>query len=333
VPDPVSPATAADAVGRRISLRHRVPDPAGGDRDRLTDVVGTLERAGDILSLRRRDGSLTEVPAAAVVAFRVVPPSAGRRGRTAAQWPPAELEQVAALGWRAAEERWVGGARGGWLLRAAGGFTGRANSVLPVGSPPLPLDDALAEVVAFYAERGLAPRFQLPTGTEALAGELDARGWTAYDPVLVLAADLAALPRPGDAASRVRIDPAPDDAWIAAYHYRGGTLPEGARSVLTRGDALAFASVRDVAGDVLAIARGSLDDSWLGVTAVEVAPGARRQGLGTLVVVALAAWARERAGRWAYLQVAEENAAARSAYGRAGFVEHHRYHYRRLDPR
>ena len=333
MPEPVSPAAAADAVGRRISVRHRVPDPAGGDRPRLTDLVGTLERAGDVLAVRRRDGSLAEVPAAAVVAFRVVPPTVGRRGRTAAQWPPAELEQVAARGWRAAEERWVGGARGGWLLRAAGGFTGRANSVLPVGSPPLPLDDALAEVEGFYVERGLLPRFQLPTGAEPLAGELEARGWTGYDPVLVLAADLAALARTGDAVDRVRIDAAPDDAWVDAYHYRGGTLPEGARSVLTRGDALAFASVRDVAGDVLAIARGSLDDSWLGVTAVEVAPGARRQGLGTLVVVALAAWARERAGRWAYLQVAEENAAARSAYGRAGFVEHHRYHYRRLDPR
>jgi GNAT superfamily N-acetyltransferase len=149
--------------------------------------------------------------------------------------------------------------------------------------------------------------------------------------VVVLAADLAALARPGETAARVRIDPAPDDAWVAAYHYDGGALPDGARSVLTRGDVLAFASVRDATGDVVAIARGSLDDSWLGVTAVEVAPGARRQGLGTLVVLALAAWARERAGRWAYLQVLEENAAARSAYGRAGFTEHHRYHYRRQD--
>ena len=298
----------------------------------MTDVVGTLERAGEVLEVRRRDGSLAQVAASTVVALRVVPPPPGRRGRTAAQWPVGELEQVAALGWRAAEERWVGGVREGWLLRAAGGFTSRANSVLPVGSPPLPLDDALDEVVAFYAERGLVPRFQLPTGTEPLDDALDARGWTAYDPVLMLVADLAALARPAGPIERVRIDTAPDDAWVAAYHYRGGELPDGARAVLTRGESLGFASVRDADGGVLAIARGSLDESWLGVTAVEVAPHARRQGLGTLVVVALAAWARERAGRWAYLQVAEENAAARSAYGRAGFAEHHRYHYRRLDP-
>ncbi len=333
MPEPVPPTSADDAVGRRVTLRHRVADPDGGGPPRWTDVVGTLERAGDILSVRRRDGSLAEVPAAAVVAFRVVAPPPGRRGRTAAQWPVAELEEVAARGWRAQEEHWLGGAAGGWLLRASGGFTGRANSVLPLGPPPLPLDEALGAVVSFYSGRGLAPRFQLPAGAEPLAAELDARGWTPYDTVLVLAADLAALARPGAGGPHVQIDAEPDDPWLASYHYRGGALPPDARALLARGDALAFASVRDPGGGVLAIARGALTDSWLGVTAVEVARHARRQGLGTLVVLALADWARAQAGRWAYLQVAEDNAAARAAYGRAGFTEHHRYHYRQLGPR
>ena len=51
----------------------------------------------------------------------------------------AELEAVAAQGWRAPEEAPLGG----WLLRAAEGFTGRANSALAVGDPGLPLADAL----------------------------------------------------------------------------------------------------------------------------------------------------------------------------------------------
>ncbi|HEX6526280.1 MAG TPA: hypothetical protein VF070_40645 [Streptosporangiaceae bacterium] len=38
----------------------------------------------------------------------------------------AELEEVAARGWRGAEEEWLGG----WLLRAGAGFAGRANSAL-----------------------------------------------------------------------------------------------------------------------------------------------------------------------------------------------------------
>ena len=41
----------------------------------------------------------------------------------------AELEVIAAKGWRAPEEERLGG----WLLRAAQGFTGRANSALEHG--------------------------------------------------------------------------------------------------------------------------------------------------------------------------------------------------------
>ena len=59
-----------------------------------------------------------------------------------------DLEEAAAGGWRAPEEtrmkgdwsgqgRWVGD--GGWLLRAAAGFTGRANSALAAGDPGMPL--------------------------------------------------------------------------------------------------------------------------------------------------------------------------------------------------
>ena len=49
--------------------------------------------------------------------------------------------------------------------------------------------------------------------------------------------------------------------------------------VVERGACLGFASVRAADGSVLAIARGSLDEGWLGVTAVEVEPSARRRGL------------------------------------------------------
>ena len=61
------------------------------------------------------------------------------------------LEAAAAGGWRPAEEA----ALGGWLLRAAEGFTGRANSALAVGDPGLPLAAATAKVRDWYRARGL----------------------------------------------------------------------------------------------------------------------------------------------------------------------------------
>src|SRR6266705_4661080 len=62
-----------------------------------------------------------------------------------------ELEAVAARGWRAPEEAPLGG----WLLRAAEGFTGRANSALAVGDPGMPLAAATAKVSDWYRARGL----------------------------------------------------------------------------------------------------------------------------------------------------------------------------------
>ncbi|GAA4224280.1 hypothetical protein GCM10022254_03360 [Actinomadura meridiana] len=67
--------SAAD-VGRRISLRRRLPT------GEYSDVVGVLESWSDnILSVRRRDGELVEVPEAAMVAAKVVPPRPPPRRR------------------------------------------------------------------------------------------------------------------------------------------------------------------------------------------------------------------------------------------------------------
>src|SRR5205085_11550376 len=101
-----------------------------------------------------------------------------------------DLERAAALGWRATETARVGE----WLLRAAGGFTGRANSALALGDPGVPVAEAVARVAPWYAERGLRPLFLLPTPSRyapALDGELDRRGWTHGDEVRVLVAPVA----------------------------------------------------------------------------------------------------------------------------------------------
>lgn len=64
-----------------------------------------------------------------------------------------DLEEAAACGWRAPEEA----ALGRWLLRAAEGFTGRANSALAVGDPGMPLAAAVSEVCRWYQALGLPP--------------------------------------------------------------------------------------------------------------------------------------------------------------------------------
>jgi GNAT superfamily N-acetyltransferase len=301
---------AGDPVGHKVVVR-RV---TGGG---ASDVVGVLVDAGaDSLVVRRRDGSLVEMSRSTVTVMKSVP---------AAPRDVLALEEVAALGWPAPDTRWLGR----WLLRAAGGWTGRGNSVLPLGDPGLPLDEALADVTNWYAARGLPGRFTIPTpARELLDGALTARGWRPYNPTAVLTADLSVLLRGMPAAELpVTVEPRPSADWLSLYHYRGGSsLPPVARTVLAGAREPGFAVLRD-GGRPLAIARGSVDEGWVGVTAVEVDEAHRRQGLGTAVMRAILDWAYARGAVSVYLQVAEENTGALALYDGLGFARHHRYHY------
>jgi ribosomal protein S18 acetylase RimI-like enzyme len=234
------------------------------------------------------------------------------------------LEMLAARSWRGLDEERYGD----WLLRAGGGFTGRANSVLVVGRPPVDLDQAVAAVTRWYTDRGLRPRAQVPLpGAEAADAALAAAGWSRDEDVLVLTAPLAGWPAAG-----VTVDLAdePSDAWLAGYRYRGTPLPPVAREVLMSGERPVFAAVRlaPSPAPLAAVARGVVVEDLLVVTAVTVDEACRRRGLGTAVMAALGKWGRDRGATSCLLQVAAPNAPALALYERLGFDEHHRYHYR-----
>jgi GNAT superfamily N-acetyltransferase len=304
---------AAGWVGQRVVIRYTV-ETNEPRRPRLTDAVGDLtELSTDAAIVETRTGQL-RIPLRRITAAKLVAPS---RADVLA------LESVCARGWRA--EATV--ERGGWLLRANGGFTGRANTALPLHLPTASLDDTLATARAWYAERGLPLRVQVPLPVRRLLdAELATRGWPADPDVVVLAARLDILRAGLPDAPEVRIVDAPEPAWMARY--RDGTTPAIAREILLRHDRVAFAELRR-AGDVLAIGRGAVDDGWLGVTAVEVEPGWRRQGLATAIMSALCRWAVEQHGATrSYLQVTAGNHAAMALYERLRYWRHHTYRYR-----
>ena len=240
-----------------------------------------------------------------------------------------DFERMAAQHWQAVERS----ALGGWLLRASGGFTGRANSALPLGDPGMPPAGAVAAVADWYRARGLPPMIQLPMrlGEGALDGALDrllaGRGWRLRPgPAVVMTGDSAAVAcHAGD--SGVVLAGEPDSRWLGRYRYRGSDLPPIARSVLLSAPDQVFASVRRK-DETVAIGRLSLAGGWGGLTAIEVGPAWRRSGLGTAVTAALAAEASRRGAGRIFLQVEEQNAAARALYRRCGFTDRHRYHYR-----
>lgn len=244
------------------------------------------------------------------------------------------LEQRAAGTWRAPRfER-----MGDWLLRAAEGFTGRANSALAAGDPGRPLPEAVGAVRAWYAGLEQRAMIAVPFGMEGPAGDLDglldALGWSRRDgPAIVMTARpaaIAGLALPSASAwtiPPVSVADAPDEAWLGMYHYRGQKLPPVARRLLVSAPWQAFASVRED-GRTIAIGRVAADAGWAGITAIETDPEHRRRGLATTVTVALATLAVSRGATGLYLQVEDGNAAARTLYEGMGFTGHHRYHYR-----
>ncbi|MET7638289.1 GNAT family N-acetyltransferase [Streptomyces sp. NPDC005438] len=318
-----------DDVGKRVSIRTRLPEDTPGAR--FTDTLGHLTSwENGVLLVTRRDGEAVRLDERDLVAAKVVPP-ATRRGRRLRGGPgtdTAELERIAARGWPAVDREPLGD----WLLRAADGFTWRANSTLALGDPGVPVERAVDEVADWYHARGLPGTVVVvdPRGEgAALDALLEHRGWTVRAAALL---SLAPLPPLTDAPedARVRVERALTEEWLTGYRSSG---PE-ARAVLTGGPSVWFVTVPDARGDGTPAARGRcvVEGRWAGFNAVEVSPRWRRHGLATAVMAALARVALSEGATTGYLQVEPDNEGALALYEGLGFVEHHRYHYR-VQPR
>jgi ribosomal protein S18 acetylase RimI-like enzyme len=256
-------------VGQRVVVRRLVPGesgPTGGPA--MTDLLGTmLAWSATDTVVEAESGERVRIALADIVSGKPVPPRPSVRLRVSA----ADAERRALTGWPAAESVPLGE----WVLRASAGFSARADSVLAVGDPGAPIDDALAAVEEFYAARGLPAWAQVVVGSEeeaALVGHgwLDARPGEAdthfqIAAVAQLARGLRASRRPAASARPGRpTDPATSrtespstrrvltvsatasDAWLADDE-RARTSPEAARTVLEGPDEVGFVSVRLVA--------------------------------------------------------------------------------------
>ena len=298
-------------VGRRVVIRRVVGLRDG--RPQFTDLLGQLVAVDETHFVVRTATGDHLVPRAEVAAAKPVPP------RRATKREIVALERVAAKGWPAPDTAMLGD----WLLRAADGWTNRANSVLPLGDPGVPLPEALDRIHEWYAGRGMKPRFAVPLpGFDLLDRELAGRGWRRTHTVLVQTGPLPSGPDPE--LPLVTVVDEPDEDWLRIVAGRKGSLPPAARLVLTGARRPGFASAYE-AGELVAIGRGVVDDGWLGLSLIEVVPRAQRRGLARQVMVALAEWAAGHGARRAYLQVEEDNTAAVARYASLGFTTHHRY--------
>jgi len=212
---------------------------------------------------------------------------------------------------------------GDWLLRAAAGFTGRANSALAVGDPGVPVPRALDKVRDFARTHGISPVAQVIEGSQT-EREIAAAGWAPHighaagHVVSVLTGPL------GGGSAEASILPEPSPEWWETAE--GTTTPGPAqRHVVTTGE-VGFGVVN--VGDVTAGAvRAAVSGDILLVARLAVRPEFRRRGLAKVLMAVCGPWAAERRAKACVLQVAVGNEPALALYAALGFREHHRYRY------
>jgi N-acetylglutamate synthase len=296
-------ALSASDVGSRVVVRRKVgllySDLLGELREFTPAGVVVLTHAGEV-----------RVPMAEIHRAKKVPEN-----------PIARLEKAAADAWPARELAWLGQ----WRLRASEGYTGRANSVLALGDPGLPLDEAIARATTFYEERGQPPRIDIPLPLSArVVPAAVAAGWTEECEVLIQTMPLDRLIAATPPGLGCTGSATPSPAALEIIAGRRGPLPPAAMHVLTAVPLIKFIEYAEEAS-LQAMGRGTVTDGYLGLFAIETVPAARRRGLAQEVIGALARWAAEAGARTAYLQVESTNAAAIALYEKLGFRTHHRY--------
>ncbi|GAA3345194.1 hypothetical protein GCM10020358_51310 [Amorphoplanes nipponensis] len=248
-----------------------------------------------------------------------------------------QVEAAAAAAWPAGRTDTAAG----WLLRHTPGVPRRrSNSALPPAPDRHP-ERTLEAVEAFYTAAGLPVAVQVsPAGRHrALDAALAARGYRREAPTLVLVAPVGeVLVRTAPAADRgpgaaVTIGEAADEAWASTYRSVHATVDTSAvvERVLARVPSPAAFARAEVAGRGVATGLFVADGQWTGVFCMTTHPDHRRRGIARAILGAGARWAAARGCAGLYLQVEQDNVAAREVYARSGFAHSHDYHYRVSD--
>lgn len=262
---------------------------------------------------------------------------------TAEQMPPAPLSLETAMdaAWPALDRHEAGG----WVLRAAGGVTQRANSIWAGstnGYSSEALSALLREARSWYRSRRLPVIFQLSDDAAAAALHtlLDAEGFTRQSLTLVLTCSAAEVPDavmiPG--APPVELSSVPSDDWMQVWWQvdgRGGDKEQAIALDILSGCPSVYALARNEDGRPAAVGRLAVPDgdSRGGIYCMATIPEARRRGFGSAVLRSLLQAGNDSGVTDFWILVTASNHRAQELYARAGFRENGRYLYRQEKPR
>jgi N-acetylglutamate synthase len=299
------------AIGKRVTIR--LHEPTGGYRD----IVGFLQSERELITSKSKTITFSPDEIAIWREIKPLPDLAGKGAPLSQRI--IELEKLSDLTWPAQEIVEYGK----WRLRISDGFSMRANSVLPIGEPPIDLASAVDEITNIYRENKLKPTFSIPLPIfDELDRYLEQHGWNIKIDANFLIRDIGAIEVSSDPQFSIEILDYPSKEWLEA------NSDQPLEKIMRRYPAR-YGAIK-IGEQIIAVGRIATLGSWSIVTRLFVNPSFRGKGVAKILMNNLLSAAVNDGATKVSLQVDNENGAALALYQSMGFTVHHKFVYRIL---
>jgi N-acetylglutamate synthase len=219
----------------------------------------------------------------------------------------------------------------GWVIRFADGYTKRANSVNPLYSSNIYIDEKIHFCEYVYQKRNLPTVFKITSAVypDDLDDKLRAKGYQIDSPTSVQTIDLSAVNLRGTFRADFQDDPS--NAWLENFCGMGAvptthtkTLQKILMNIMP---SHCFVSIKSD-DRIVACGLGVLQSGCVGLFDIVTDKDFRNRGYGQQVVKCILDWGKQNKAQTGYLQVMLNNIPALHLYSKIGFVEQYQYWYR-----
>ncbi|MFW9870060.1 MAG: GNAT family N-acetyltransferase [Candidatus Thorarchaeota archaeon] len=243
----------------------------------------------------------------------------------------AELELLASHCWPAREIVTYKG----WKIHWDQGVTWRANSVLPnEWDSNIDVESVVDYVISLYQEKSTPPAFKISPASQpkGLDKILESKGFQKrmITNVQTVPIDTVSCLRP---LIPVDLFSVTEDSLDTLMHRseRGKLAIDVRREIIHRIRGRKNIARVSMHGNIAGVGLGVVEGDWLGLFSIRTMPEYKRQGVAWSVSCALAMWGEDLGAKNAFLQVEEENEAAKTLYESMGFKTLYTYWYRILE--
>lgn len=219
----------------------------------------------------------------------------------------------------------------GWILRYSNGYTYRGNSINPLYSSTIGLEDKIEYCEYKYLKKGLPCVYKMTENVdEGLDSSLEKRGYTIEKSadIMIFKIDTNTDLQIKD----VKISLDMTDEWLDGFLKLNGITNESmkstAKTMLSNIQNPVFCVSINEGETMIACGLGVLENRKIGLYDINVTEQYRRKGFGTKICQALINEGIKNGADTAYLQVASLNEKAVQLYNSLGFKRLYTYWYR-----